>query len=355
MIGKIVYGRTILLLMSLLFFLGWAEYDGRSLAAAAEAGQETGENGGKTSVNSQKSKKESLPEGQILTLEQDEEETYLLDEDGEPQTGWYIRSGENYWKLGSIPDIGLYKNKKFHVIYADPEGKIPINAEICGVPFDAEGLPSEAKGIYRIKGKYYFIHQGRLQVTDITLQKIRYYINIDGTVAYYKQRGKCFQPSGKKMNAAKSSEAKTRQQARKVIRVITRKSMTRKQKLEKCFQWVVDHYGYYEKTCDGKKGWTAESGYHLLRYGSGDCRVLAAGFAFLASELGYKEVYICQDTANRFSGCHCWAQVDGKCFDPLFYNSPRPRRGMRVFCGSTPEQYRSKTHCIANQKFRPGA
>lgn len=290
-----------------------------------------------------------------LFLEQTEEETYLVDGDGEPQSGWFLRSGEDYWKLGSIQDIGLYKNKKFWIIYANGKGKIPKDSEVCGVPFDSEGTPSETKGIYRIRGKYYLILQGRLQTTDITLKKDKYYINLDGTVAYYSQRGKYFQPSGKKMNSLGSSEAHTRQQARKVIRVITKKSMTRKQKLETCFQWVVEHYGYYEKTCNGKKGWTSESAYQLLRHGSGDCRVLAAGFAFLASELGYQNVAICQDSVDRFSGCHCWAQVNGKCFDPLFYNSNRPRRRMGVFCGSTPEQYRNKTHCIANQKFRPGA
>lgn len=300
-------------------------------------------------------KNKYLPAARKLSLEQVEEETYLLDEDGEPQSGWYLRSGEDYWKLGSIPDIGLYKNKKFWVLYANQKGKIPKDSEVCGVPFDTVGSPSEARGIYRIRGKYYLILQGRLQTTDITRKKDKYYINLDGTVAYYSRCGKRFQPSGKKMNSLGNSESRTRQQARKVIRVITKKSMTQKQKLQACFQWVVDHYGYYEKTCNGKKGWTSKSGYQLLRYGSGDCRVLAAGFAFLASELGYQDVSICQDSVGRFSGSHCWTQVDGKCFDPLFYNSNRPRRGMDVFCGSTPERYRSKTHCIANQKFRPGA
>lgn len=316
----------------------------------------TSQNRGKKSTEKQKAGKNNLPQAaKKLSLEQLEEETYLVDEDGEPQSGWFIRSGEDYWKLGSIQDIGLYKNKRFWVLYANQKGKIPKDSEICGVPFDSEGSPSEAQGIYRIRGKYYLILQGRLQTTDITWKKDKYYINLDGTVAYYSQRSKYFQPSGKKMGSLKSTEARTRQQARKVIRVITKKSMTQKQKLETCFQWVVDHYGYYEKTCNGKKGWTSESGYQLLRYGSGDCRVLAAGFAFLASELGYRDVTICQDSVDRFSGCHCWAQVDGKCFDPLFYNSNRPHRRMAVFCGSTPEQYRSKTHCIANQKFRPGA
>lgn len=296
-----------------------------------------------------------LPASRKLFLEQIEEETYLVDEDGEPQSGWFLRSGEDYWKLGSIQDIGLYKNKKFWIIYANGKGKIPKDSEVCCVPFDSEGIPSETKGIYRIRGKYYLILQGRLQTTDITLKKDKYYINLDGTVAYYSRRGKHFQPNSKKMSSLRNSEARTRQQARKVIRIITKKSMSRKQKLETCFQWVVEHYGYYEKTCNGKKGWTSESGYQLLRHGSGDCRVLAAGFAFLASELGYQDVTICQDSVDRFSGCHCWAQVDGKCFDPLFYNSNRPRRRMAVFCGSTPEQYRNKTHCIANQKFKPGA
>lgn len=411
--GKIKYGRTFLLLLSVLFSLGWGEYRGRCPVSATVTGQKndgnssnssetegkagtgsgasanTGEKAGTDRETSAKTKEKagtdrgtsaktkekagtdngkakqqstksannqgSLPAGRKLLIQQIGEEKYLVNQKGKKQTGWYLWSGKNYWKLGRIRDIGLYKTKKFQILYADIEGKIPVDSQVCGVPFDSEGSPSETEGVYHIQGKYYLILQGRLQTTDITLQKDKYYINLDGSVAYYSRRGKCFQPSGKKMNSLKSSEARTRQQARKVIRVITRKSMTRKQKLETCFQWVVDHYGYYEKKCDGKKGWTSESGYQLLRHGSGDCRVLAAGFAFLASELGYQEVSICQDSANRFSGSHCWTQVNGKCYDPLFYNSPRPRRAMKVFCGSTPEQYHSKTHCIANQQFRPGA
>lgn len=427
--GKLKYGRKVLLILSVFFLMVWEGKNGCLLVSAQGTGQETAganakpteagaeakddetdswdpeeesetdraissekeqesntdsgkksgkkqKTSGKKTTTKQKKYKNSskksagksgkqvakgsrknnfLPASRKLFLEQIEEETYLVDEDGEPQSGWFLRSGEDYWKLGSIQDIGLYKNKKFWIIYANGKGKIPKDSEVCGVPLDSEGTPSETKGIYRIRGKYYLILQGRLQTTDITLKKDKYYINLDGTVAYYSQRGKYFQPSGKKMNSLGSSEAHTRQQARKVIRVITKKSMTRKQKLETCFQWVVEHYGYYEKTCNGKKGWTSESAYQLLRHGSGDCRVLAAGFAFLASELGYQDVTICQDSVDRFSGCHCWAQVDGKCFDPLFYNSNRPRRRMAVFCGSTPEQYRNKTHCIANQKFKPGA
>lgn len=324
---KSIYGRRLLLVLALFFWLGWGS-SGRTCQAA-----ET---------------------GQSLFLEQEEEDLLLVDEDGEEQAGWHLRSGKTYWKLGQIKDIGLYKHKKFQLVYADTQGRIPQDSEVCGVPFDAEGSTAEARGIYRIRGKYYLLYRGKLQTTDITRKKTTYYINLDGSVAYYSRHGKAFYPSGKRMNAKMRSEAQTRQQARKVLRIISRKSMTRKQKLEKSFQWVVDHYGYDEKRCRGNQGWTSESGYQLLRYGYGDCRVLAAGFAFLASELGFEEVYICQDSVNRFSGSHCWTEVDGKCFDPLFYNSPRPRRGMRVFCGSTPEQYHSKTHCTANQKFKPG-
>ncbi len=367
---KSVNGRRILLVFVLLFWLGWLGPNG--MCQAAETEQQTDEDSGKNAEEDDQdthkasenksgktskklhSKKGGLPVGQRLFLEQGVEDTFLVNEDGRKQTGWYLRSGKTYWKLGKIKDIGLYKRKEFYLIYADAQGRIPQDAEVCGVPFDGEGSAIGAQGIYRIRGKYYLFCQGRLQTTDITQKKVTYYINLDGTLAYYSRRRKCFDPSGKPLNTKMSSEAQTRQQARKVLRVISRKSMTRKQKLETCFQWVVDHYGYDEKRCRGNKGWTSESGYQLLRYGNGDCRVLAAGLAFLASELGFRDVYICQDTPNRFSGSHCWTEVNGKCFDPLFYNSSRPRRGMRVFCGSTPEQYHSKTHCFANQKFKPG-
>ena len=75
---------------------------------------------------------------------------------------------------------------------------------------------------------------------------------------------------------------------------------------------------------------------------------------FLASELGYKRVVIAQDTSDRFSGTHVWAVVNGKCYDPLFYNTAKPKRYLPVFKGSTQKQYTDKTHCTVNGKFRPG-
>ena len=46
--------------------------------------------------------------------------------------------------------------------------------------------------------------------------------------------------------------------------------------------------------------------------------------------------------------------INGRYYDPLFYNTKKPQRYMAVFNGSTPEAYAKKTHCHVSQKFRPG-
>lgn len=195
---------------------------------------------------------------------------------------------------------------------------------------------------------------GLYSYPSVIQAKTEYHFNLDGTIAYFTKGEKYYAASGKRLNDIQKKNVITREHARTIIKKCTKKGMTEKEKLLACFKWIVKNYYYTEYSCDGKKGWTSEAGDAMLVKNNGDCRTLAAGFAFLASELGYEDVYICQDSKNKFSGSHCWTQVDGKCYDPLFYNSRRPKRYMDVFCGSSTKAYYNKTHCTANQKFAPG-
>ena len=195
--------------------------------------------------------------------------------------------------------------------------------------------------------------------SDYSKKGTQYFMNLDGSVAYYRNKHTCYAPSGKKLTKQQRKEAVAREHARVIIRECVqkqhrKKAMSQSKKLDKCFMWVVKNYDYSERKCDGKKGWTSKSADALYRFQTGDCRTLSVGFAFLASELGYKRVVIAQDTSDRFSGTHVWAVVNGKCYDPLFYNTAKPKRYLPVFKGSTQKQYTDKTHCTVNGKFRPG-
>ncbi len=283
-----------------------------------------------------------------------DEDMYLKNRKGKRMSGWFMKLEDRYKKLGSVTDLGNYKKKKFPVIYADEDGKIAADTQIRDFIFNKKGQLAKLTGSYRIKGKYYFFRNGKLWTSDIKYKKAKYYINLDGTVHAYLKKGKFYSPSGKKLKKYQIRHLHTTLYAREIIKQITTPDMTKKEKLQKCFKWVVKNYSYVETVCDGKKGWTAKSGAYMLKRGIGDCRALAMGFVYLADGIGYKNSYLCQDCKNRFSGSHCWAMINGRYYDPLFYNTKKPQRYMAVFNGSTPEAYAKKTHCHVSQKFRPG-
>lgn len=280
---------------------------------------------------------------------------YMKDKNEKNTSGWFIKVGEDYRRLGSVEDLGIYKRKKFKILFADDNGRIATDKTIREeFPFNENGVLVQISGLYHIRGNYYFIKNGKLQTQDGKYGKVKYYIRLNGTVYSYKEEGEMYSPAGDKLSYTSRRDIRARLCARDIITKITKKSMSKKEKLQACFQWVVHNYSYVEVGCRGEKGWTSKSGLLMLQRGIGDCRVLAVGFAYLASELGYEDTYFCQDSKNVFSGSHCWTSVNGKYYDPLFYNSKRPERYMAVFNGSTPEAYREKTHCTASQKFKPG-
>ena len=300
-------------------------------------------------------------DGERYRIEQNEEDgkRYLTDRHGQTVAGWHVRIGNKYYRIGKVNDIGLCRSKRFKIIFTKKNGQLVQNGMARGFSFDARGLLAVKRGIYRISGKYYYIDHGYMYSRDYSKKGTQYFMNLDGSVAYYRNKHTCYAPSGKKLTKQQRKEAVAREHARVIIRECVqkqhrKKAMSQSKKLDKCFMWVVKNYDYSERKCDGKKGWTSKSADALYRFQTGDCRTLSVGFAFLASELGYKRVVIAQDTSDRFSGTHVWAVVNGKCYDPLFYNTAKPKRYLPVFKGSTQKQYTDKTHCIVNGKFRPG-
>lgn len=279
---------------------------------------------------------------------------YLIDNKKKTVSGWHMRIGKKYYRLGKINDVGFYKTKQVKLIFTKKSGKFAKNECIRTIDFDSSGLTTTTKGMKKIGHNYYFISHGYLQTSDITYKGVKYYINLNGTVACYRTKGVVYSPSGKKLTKPQRKEVLARSHARTIIRECTNKSMTQSKKMDKCFMWVVKNYSYTERRCKGQKGWSSISADALYRFQSGDCRTLSTGFAFLASELGYRKVKIAQDCGGRFSGTHVWALVNNRCYDPLFYNTAKPKRYLPVFKGSTPAAYAAKTHCHASQTFKPG-
>ncbi len=186
-------------------------------------------------------------------------------------------------------------------------------------------------GVQRIQRKYYyFAKNGALKKGIVITSKYIYYGDGNGVLSamekrkgkpssFQGQRVKCFYyPNGKKMPVVEAYEFQTLQIAKAIIRQITRPEMTQAQKLKICFDWVISKVYETPRTFSNFPGWPALfANDHFLR-GRGNCFSDGAAFAYLAKALGYENVYVCVDSDGNNPNGHCWAEIDGLAYDPLF-------------------------------------
>ena len=208
-------------------------------------------------------------------------------------TNYYYFSKNGYMKTGwrKINDNYYYYKKN--------------GAAVSG-PFKS------SKGNYFYFGKY----GKRLTDTSVTKDGVTYYIDANGYMDGKKKNGKYYYPNGKAMNAVKTEEYKTLLTARSVVKKVTTKSMTKAQKLEKCFAWVMKFPYVTRRRYTLAPGWTALYANDHFKLGGGNCQADACTFAYLAKAIGYEEVYVCCDSAG--TNAHSWAEVNGLVYDPLF-------------------------------------
>ena len=176
------------------------------------------------------------------------------------------------------------------------------------------------KGRKKISRKWYFFRRTGAQAMNDTKEKgVRYYINKYKRLEAYKKSGNYYKPNGRKMTRAQKEDYTTLRRARGIVKKITKKSMTRKQKLKVCFEYVMRFpYRQYRAFPAHDKAWAAlYANDHFLR-GGGDCHSDAAAFAYLARAIGYKKVWICVDAALAAPDHHAWTYVNGRYYDPLF-------------------------------------
>ena len=114
-------------------------------------------------------------------------------------------------------------------------------------------------------------------------------------------------------------EISAKKNARRIAAQITNDGMSRSEKLQTCFNWVM--YGNYKiwRTPSLYKGWAAEfANDHFARNRLGCCISDACAFAYLAWAIGYTDVYVCLDSSTDMANTHAWTEVDGLVYDPLF-------------------------------------
>ena len=184
---------------------------------------------------------------------------------------------------------------------------------------------------------YMFSKYGNMIKRDITIHKVRYYIASNGHILAWKKGGKYYTATGKRMNSTKAVEFRAYQNARKVVAQNTRKSMSKSQKLETCFRWVMKrYYRTWRRFSQGGKAWYAVNANDHFERGCGDCIADASAFAYLAKALGYKNVYVCTDGYRNDENSHGWTEINGRVYDPLFAEAKSYSRNYGVRYGVYP-------------------
>ena len=96
--------------------------------------------------------------------------------------------------------------------------------------------------------------------------------------------------------------------------------MSQSEKFQTCYNWVIKHYYNTRRISQNQTSWPAlyANDYFLTGSQGGDCFSDSCTFAYLARALGYKNVYVCVDTDLFDDSGHCWAEINGLVYDPLF-------------------------------------
>lgn len=167
--------------------------------------------------------------------------------------------------------------------------------------------------------RYIFSPSGVRVQRNIHYKGILYYIDDYGRIVGWKKGSFCYYSNGRRMSQYKSQEYSAYQNARTVIQSVTTKRMTKGQKLETCFRWVMRvHYGGWRRFDQGGPAWYAVQANDMFERRRGDCIGYAAVFAYIAKALGYQNVYICANAPRSNNHAHAWTEINGRVYDPLY-------------------------------------
>ncbi len=169
------------------------------------------------------------------------------------------------------------------------------------------------------KERYCFNKKGNLvKKRTFKIGKSVYYLAKSGKVRAWHKGKVYYRKNGKKMNKAQTEDWKTRMTAETIAAKITTEDMTKKEKLKVCFDWVMNKpYVVYRKFSPTAYWPATYANDHFKRSG-GDCHADGSALAYLAVAIGYKNVYVCNDSNGKSAQGHCWCEIGGKVYDPLF-------------------------------------
>lgn len=197
------------------------------------------------------------------------------------------------------------------------------------------------KGLKKLGSYRYFfsMKNGVMATKDTTYKGYKYFIDDKGHVIAWRKGEAYYNQDGKRMNNDETEVFRAELNARKVIQQVTNDKMTMDEKRWACFQWTMynKRYANIRKFTDGGDVWHALNANDYFERSSGNCLSSASSFAYLAKELGYKNVYVCAD-GPKSEQAHVWAEIDGIVYDPLFANS----RGLDLYYKASYAKYYCK-------------
>ena len=223
------------------------------------------------------------------------------------KTGWVTKKGYKYYydEDGKL-STGFVEIKGSTYYFAPKK----ITTDITGSKETIVPKGAMLKGWYKIKKKYYYF--------DRSNGKMAKNKKVDAIKLTKTGAAKSTSYNKKKINIMIL--------ARERMMVLTSATDKKEAKLKKCFAWCkkTPYIGYhFLKNERDKKGWDLIFAADVLdpkahTTSGGECTAMAASFAYLAHECGYKEVYIVDDDRSLKGDNHSWVDINNRIYDPLF-------------------------------------
>lgn len=198
------------------------------------------------------------------------------------------------------------------------EGKIVLSAQRNRVGVNLSG--KKIRNAYvRSAGKVYYCNAWGMVLKGWISYEGHYYF-LDRKTGALKGRGSVdgvlLSPNGAaKADAADLQKIQSMMRARTALIHLLSPTDSDAVKLKKSFDYIITFpYRRWRllKPIMNSKGWESVFADDIFLRQSGCCVSDACAFAFMAKEIGYENVYVCDDTG------HAWAEINGLVYDPLF-------------------------------------
>lgn len=307
---------------------GWQETDGRRYYYIAESGQLAQ---GWQEIDG-KSYYFEPETGELMTGCQELEDGmyYFSEETGAMRTGWQTVEGEKrYFSISSGRMVtGWQKIGGKRYYFSKNTGEVLTGLQqINGTYyiFDGKGRLAESKDVSLItvgSSIYCADKNGKASSGWHLIGKKLYYASKKGKV----KKNTTYQgiTFGSKGAAKDDTYSRLKIKAMQTIASITNAKMSKSQKLEACWSYIVGgKFRYAVKYPDlNASGWQKKTAYDMLTSGSGNCYGFACAFAALAQEIGYEPYIVCgrvrgsRDRAADGYTRHAWVRINGRYFDP---------------------------------------